>query len=160
MWFFLALSYFILSIILHRMIAVLKIFKGVITGFCGAAFLSGMLLIAHSIISFGLSKNLIASIVWYLLFCEFYMFSFTLSLGSVSIKLLKLLSQGPQIESDIEEFYKPTNMVGLRIHRLAIAGLIEQEENGLQLTNRGRLITQIAVLLKTLFHGNKGLPFK
>jgi len=101
----------------------------------------------------------VAAAAWYFFACELYVFCFTLSLGSVSVKLLYILRAGPRSRRDLEEAYSPAGMVDIRLHRLVAAGFMMPGEE-IKVTKKGAMIARVALVLRNLLHSTQKNSFR
>jgi hypothetical protein len=91
-------------------------------------------------------------VIWALFLTELYVFTFTLSLGSVSIKILQLLREKPMTVAEIEACYQPESMVNIRFQRLASVGMIEGTGEAPRLTNRGKYVLAVFTFVQKTLH--------
>lgn len=102
--------------------------------------------LGYSILAYG-------ALFWLLFFSALYVFAFTLSQSSISVKLIGMLRDGALDRSEIERSYSPGYMVERRIERLFASGLATRGPDGLKLTPRGRLLVKSYRLARRLLHG-------
>jgi len=153
MWMLMVFSYLTVAIIFNAILGRYGVVNNAVIRFLLSGFLIGIMMSFHLISEFGLASATIAAIIWFALVCELYIFLFTLSLGSVSIKILRLLQKAPCQESELNLVYQPKDMVLMRLIRLEHVGLITRNvEGAILLTQRGKSLIKIATFLKSLFH--------
>jgi hypothetical protein len=99
-----------------------------------------------------LLDDTIATMVWFTFLCELYMFLFSLSLSSLSVKMLQLLAIHERTRDELQTIYQPTSMVVKRIERLQISGLIVADDNAFTLTPKGRKLVAAFKYLRSIFH--------
>ena len=102
--------------------------------------------LGYSILSYG-------AMFWLLFLSALYVFIFTLSQSSISVKLINMLWGGPLDRPAIERIYSPGYMVERRIERLFAADLATREGGDLKLTRRGRSLVNCYRLARRLLHG-------
>jgi hypothetical protein len=99
----------------------------------------------------------LAAVLAYGFLVELYLFMFTLSLGSVSVKILRLLRVTPLTRDEIEARYAPEQMVDIRLHRLVVSGFIVRSDDVFRLTRKGRSVRfAIDRVRGLLHHGRPG----
>lgn len=109
------------------------------------------LLIALSIASNATPEEAFAALIWYGFSCELYVFLFTLSLSSISVKIIQLLSRRTMSIAEIEAAYQPGDMVSKRFERLQAARLIEGENN-FTLTAKGKKLVWVFNVIRNILH--------
>jgi len=115
--------------------------------------ITGVLIILQIALKLPLEDTL-SAIVWFVFLCELYVFLFTLSLSSISVKILQLLRHRPMTFVEIETTYRPDAMVNKRFERLQTAGLIEGQNN-FTLTAKGRKLMFLLNFVKNILHCNR-----
>lgn len=112
-------------------------------------------LLGFQLFAEGLSlREVFAVVIWFLFLTELYLFIFTLSLGSISIKILQLLRTKPITAIEVENLYKPTSMSAIRFQRLVSTGLVQGVGENLELTDWGKRILSIFSFIKTKMHSS------
>lgn len=97
-------------------------------------------------------REVCAILVWFFFLSELYVFIFTLSLGSISIKILQLLSARPLAVNELEALYPPASMVSVRFKRLSSAGFIDGSGGILKLTKKGNHLLAIFFFIRGIMH--------
>jgi hypothetical protein len=97
-----------------------------------------------------------AALAWFVFFSGLYIFGFTLSQGSISIKMLQLLRSGPLARSDVAAIYSPEYMVEKRFDRLLAARFVVRDGDGLKLSARGRMLLDVFTTIQRFCHGRAG----
>ena len=101
-------------------------------------------------------EETLSATIWFAFFCELYVFLFTLSLSSISVKILHLLKQRPMTYAEVQTLYQPDSMVEKRFERLAIAGLIHHEGVDLRLTPKGKRLVFVFNTIRNVLHHKGG----
>jgi hypothetical protein len=79
----------------------------------------------------------VAALLVYALSCELYLFTFTMTIGSISAHLLITLSHGEKTLAELELSCASRAMVEKRIARLVSAGLLVPVDTRFAVTGRG-----------------------
>lgn len=124
-----------------------SVFRFLIVGF-----LVFLIMLIHLFAQFGVSEITLLIVIGYVFLCEFYIFLFTLSLGCVSINLLRLLRQGEKSVTEINSLYRPSYMVSQRFVRLQTVGLIEHFDKIPILTKKGEHLIKTVLIVRNFFH--------
>ncbi len=95
----------------------------------------------------------LSAMVWFIFLCELYMFLFSLSLSSLSVKMLQLLAKRAASRDEIQNLYQPASMVAKRIERLQSSGLITGEKSAFTLTPKGQKLVKLFGYVRSIFHG-------
>jgi hypothetical protein len=94
----------------------------------------------------------IAALIWFTFLSELYMFLFSLSLSSLSVKMLQLLAKSARTRDALLSIYQPESMVAKRTERLQSSGLIEGEQNTFTLTPKGQRLVRFFDFIRSIFH--------
>lgn len=160
MWPGYIISYVLIAVSLHKITDIFSNFKFMANSvfrFIMVGAVVFLIMIIHLLIHFGPSEIMFSIIVWYMFLCELYIFLFTLSLGCVSINLLKLLHQGDKAMSEMNQLYQPSAMLFQRFARLRAVGLIEYLDEAPVLTKKGTYLIKIVLITRALFHQQGGV---
>lgn len=117
------------------------------------AFIPSALLLWWATYSLGYSILSYGAFFWLSFLSALYIFAFTLSQSSISVKLIGLLQEGPLDRASIERLYSPSYMVERRIERLFATELATREGGDLKLTQRGSFLVSCYRLARRLLHG-------
>jgi len=148
-----ALLVFVASMLSHAVICRMPSTVNTVFRFIFVASVLGFALSLWLCWTFGFpSPQLWSGLLIYALFCELYVFLFTLAKGSISANLLVNLSQCDMMDADIDQLYDSGNMVAARIDRLIALGLFEEAGGVLVLTNRGSRLVRAFDRLRAFFH--------
>lgn len=157
-WLTLSLGCFSAVVLLHSLGSWRLFFNNAIVGYFVIAAVTGVGLIAWMAIAELPTDDALAALLTYGFIAELYMFMFTLSLGSVSAKILQLLRRSTLSQEEIEASYAPKQMVNVRLERLVFAGLIYRQANGFRLTNKGRRLRFSVDRVRRFLHNNGQAP--
>jgi hypothetical protein len=97
-----------------------------------------------------------AALAWFAFCAGLYVFGFTLSQSSISVKILQLLRAGPLARSELAAIYSPGHMVEKRFDRLLAARLIMRDGDGLRLSGRGRILLGVFGIIRQCCHARAG----
>lgn len=92
-----------------------------------------------------------AGVLVYGLFCELYVFLFTLAMSSISANLLVSLSRQPMNSVELDKLYDSREMVASRLDRLVAVGIFEEAPAGLRLTAKGERLVRTFGQLRAFF---------
>ena len=141
------------TILLHWCSAILLPGKSAVERFF-YAFFTGLLGCAIACWSLFDLLTSAAVLAWFAFWSEFYLFLFTLSLGSISVKILHTLYNRPRDKQEIATLYSPHGMVDVRFNRLQGSGLIEPC-GAIRLTPKGIKVARVALYARSLLHSSK-----
>lgn len=144
-----ALTVFVLAVLLHGLVMRFAMQVDSVRRFLMVGIPLGLALAAFSLARFGLALNGFATILLYALLCELYMFCFTLVISSVSVTMLIKLRQGPVADSSLVSVNALDEMVQLRVSRLIKTGFVTQNGGRLAVTAKG---TKLHLIFKGLRH--------
>lgn len=122
--------------------------------FAGGA--SGITLILYLGITYGwFTLPVFAGGLLFALFCELYIFLFTLVIGSVSAALLIEISSNSVPHAE-PQFLSPKTMLAARLLALSRLGLILRKGDCCIITSKGRLLVRIGRSLRRFFGHDVG----
>jgi hypothetical protein len=148
-----ALLVFVASMLGHAAVCRMPSTVNAVFRFIFVASVLGIALSLWLYMTFGFSSpQLWSGLLSYALFCELYVFLFTLAKGSISANLLVNLSQCHIMDADIDHLYDSGSMVAARIDRMVALGLLEEACGVLVLTNRGSRLIRAFGRLRAFFH--------
>jgi len=143
-----AIPYFAAAVLIHALVVRVPIRGDSVRKFVAVGGLIAVLLGLHALVGFVSLRAGIAALVAYAFACELYLFLFTLAGSSVSVRLLRLLNDGPRRRTEMEAVLAPPKMVEERIARMKAVGLIEA--NG-AVSPRGRRLVARFLAWKRFF---------
>jgi hypothetical protein len=111
----------------------------------------GLLLACHVLAAFGFCVTSFAVLSSYAFLCELYIFLFTMTLSSVSVKMLFTLRKADLTPEELAGLYQSRGMVAGRIQRLLAVGLLQQEGPLFRVTPRGRRLVLVFTALQRFF---------
>ncbi|MFC3227190.1 hypothetical protein ACFOGJ_08120 [Marinibaculum pumilum] len=111
----------------------------------------GLLLIGGLLAGHGLAVQPIVAALAYGLLCELYLFLFTLAANSVTLGILRRLTDGPLDETQIAKDYDTAAMVDRRLDQLVAGGLLQREDDRYRPTAQGARTARSFARLRRLF---------
>lgn len=106
---------------------------------------------------YGLSIVTVAGLLLYALLCELYVFCFTLTMNSVSVRLLILLRNNPSRIDTLVSHADRDSLVARRVETMIANGFLEQGPDGLRLTAKGQKTLTTFERLRGCFRPISGL---
>jgi hypothetical protein len=120
--------------------------------------LVGLVLAARLYSTYGLSIVTWAGLLLFGLLCELYVFCFTLTMNSVSSRLLILLLRGgPSDLATLALHADRDSLVSRRVETLVANGFLEVDADGPRLTDKGRRTLRLFERVRAFFRP-LGLP--
>ena len=156
-WYIASFLYFLGALFLQAILARFNILSNSIVRCAVSAILLGIGLFLHLLILRFDMTDYVAAILLFGLLIELYVFLFTLSLGSISFKILSLLRETPHSEEEIKSKYAPRNMVEQRYKRLLDGEFISIDGGRIALTAKGRQVLRLVDLTRTALHTRASL---
>ncbi len=143
--------YFSVAVATHAVLCRMRIPGNSVIKFLAAGFLAGLGLVLQEVSVFDTGGRIWSAIFLYGFICELYIFLFTFVGTSVSASLLFNLKRRALSMDEIEQTYSSGSMVERRVKKLAEEGLLEIEDSGPKLTEKGQRVVKLFRALQRLF---------
>lgn len=152
MWLLAALSCFAAALLLNAVVARVTPLPP-LASFLATGTVVGLGLVVATFRTFELTDAL-AAILLYAAACELFLIVMTTLVSSIAVRSIRLLGRSPMNAVALAALYDETDMVRLRLERLATTGLAETDGTAWRLTSKGVALLAILRWLRRLFgHG-------
>jgi len=155
MWYVGAGSCFLLAVISHAFLCRLRWKSNRVLRFIMAGSLWGVVLLGYLAGQYGVSSEMLASLVLYAFVCELYIFVFASLPTSVTVALLLAVGSKQKTQAEIDAFLGDNLMVSMRLEGLLREGLLEGSPSQYVLTDKGKRLVHIFRLFQDFFGHSK-----
>jgi hypothetical protein len=142
---------FVASVGIHALIARVWPRESRVLTFLAVGVIAGSLMTSFLLLRYGADTHTLAGTCGYALLCELYVFSFTLTMNSLSATMMLALMQGPLRERDLAVSFGGAEMVRARVRDLTATALLEGCGDDLCPTASGRRLLRSFVRLRGFF---------
>lgn len=149
MWLLAALTCFVAAILLNAVVARVTPLPP-LASFLATGTVVGIGLVVVAFRTFEL-VDAFAAILLYAAACELFLIVMTTLVSSIAVRSIRLLGRGPMSAAALAALYDETDMVHLRLDRLAATGFAETDGTAWRLTSKGAALLAVLRRLRRLF---------
>jgi len=142
---------FVGVLLLHALATRLPPARQTVPKVIGIGALVGLGLVAWLFSRYGLAITTWAGLLLFGLLCELYVFCFTLTMNSVSTRLIILLRGGPSSITALALHADRDSLVSRRVDTLVANGFLENGPGGPRVTEKGRRTLKLFGRLRAFF---------